>query len=179
MVPQTPAIFSGTIMENICLSNPDASKLEVEEICNSIDASSFINKFDKGLDTKVGQSGIHLSGGEIQKIALARALLKRPKILLLDEPISSIDRNSAKMIKNMLIELKSKMSIVIIDHSSNSVDFADKIIAINNGIVVDIKRRDMVKILENGSYIGYSTDKMAYELVEIPIILIPTVTKYF
>ena len=101
-MPQTPAIFSGTIMENICLSNPDASKEEVKEICNSIDASSFIKKFDKGLDTTVGQGGIHLSAGEIQKIALARALLKRPKILLLDEPISSVDPDSAKLIRSKL-----------------------------------------------------------------------------
>jgi ABC-type multidrug transport system fused ATPase/permease subunit len=149
LVPQTSAIFSGTIMNNICLTNPDASRLEVEEICSNIDASGFINKLDKGLDTIVGQKGIHLSGGEIQKIALARALLKRPKILLLDEPISSVDSDSGKMIKQRLTELKSHMTIVIIDHEPSSVDFVDDIITIENGMVVNIERKRAVMKFES------------------------------
>ncbi len=166
MVPQSPAVFSGTIMENICLSNPHATKQEVEEICNSIDASSFINKFDKGLDTIVGQRGIHLSGGESQKIGLARALLKRPKILLLDEPMSSVDSHSAEMIKKKLLELKKIMSIVIIDHTANSVDFVDNLVTIHNGMVRYSRSLKAVKEFENGAFIEYSKDKLAYQMVE-------------
>ena len=165
LVPQSPVIFSGTIKENIRLANPDASDKEIEEACIVSDALLFINKFGKGLSTIVGQGGVHLSGGEVQKIAIARALLKKPKILLLDEPTSAIDTESAKHIMNALNSLRKSMTIIIVDHSINSVVQADNIITINDGVVVDTKSRTMVKELYNGSYLVYSQDNSRYTLL--------------
>ena len=165
LVPQSPVVFSGTIKENIRLANPDASDKEIEEACIASDALLFINKFEKGLSTIVGQGGVHLSGGEVQKIAIARALLKKPKILLLDEPTSAIDTESAKHIMNTLNSLRKSMTIVVVDHSINSVVQADNVITINDGVVVDTKSRTMVKELYNGSYLAYSQDNFSYTLL--------------
>jgi ABC-type multidrug transport system fused ATPase/permease subunit len=165
LVPQSPVIFSGTIKENIILANPDASDKEIEDACIVSDALLFINKFEKGLSTIVGQGGVHLSGGEVQKIAIARALLKKPKILLLDEPTSAIDTESAKHIMNTLNSLKKSMTIIIVDHSINSVVQADNIITINDGFVVDNTRKTMAKELYNGSYLIYDQEDSSYTLL--------------
>ncbi|MEJ7642651.1 MAG: ATP-binding cassette domain-containing protein [Candidatus Nitrosocosmicus sp.] len=116
----------------------------------------FIDKFEEGLDTTIGQVGVHLSGGETQKIAIARALLKKPKILLLDEPTSAIDAESSRHIMNALGGLRGFMSIIIVDHSVNSADLADNAITINNGVIVDTANKTMVKELYNGSYLAFS-----------------------
>jgi hypothetical protein len=108
---------------------------------------------------------VHLSGGEAQKIAIARALLKKPKILLLDEPTSAIDTESAKHIMNALNGLSNSMTIIIVDHSINSVVQADNIITMNDGVVVDNTRKTMVKELYNGSYLIYSQENSSYTLL--------------
>ena len=165
MVPQSPAIFSGTIKENILLANPDASDKEINDACIVSDAVGLINKYEKGLDTAIGQVGVHLSGGESQKIALARALLKKPKILLLDEPTSAIDAESSKRIMNTLKGLRKFMSIILVDHNVNSLDLADNVITINNGVVVDNMNKTIVKELYNGLYLAYSQDNFNYVLL--------------
>ena len=165
LVPQSPAIFSGTIKENILLANPDASDKEIKEVFIISDAIGLVNKFEKGLDTTIGQAGVHLSGGEIQKIAIARALLKKPKILLLDEPTSAIDAESSKRIMNTIKGLRKYMSIILIDHKINSVDLADNVITIHNGVVVDNINKTIVKELYNGVYLAYSLDNSNYALL--------------
>jgi ABC-type multidrug transport system fused ATPase/permease subunit len=114
VVPQSPVIFTGSIIENVRLANPDASDIEVKQACLNADTIKFINKFEKGLDTVIGKGGIYLSVGEAQRIAIARALLKKAKILLLDEPSSAIDPESAKSIMNTLYKLKKDMTIVLV-----------------------------------------------------------------
>ena len=119
VVPQSPVIFTGTIIENVRLANPDASDIEVKQACLNADTIKFINKFEKGLDTVIGKGGIiYLSVGEAQRIAIARALLKKAKILLLDEPSSAIDPESAKSIMNTLHKLKKEMTIVLVAYTS-------------------------------------------------------------
>ena len=114
VVPQSPVTFTGTIIENVRLANPDASDTEVKQACLNADTIKFINKFEKGLDTVIGKGGIYLSVGEAQRIAIARALLKKAKILLLDEPSSAIDPESAKSVMNTLYKLKKEMTIVLV-----------------------------------------------------------------
>jgi ABC-type multidrug transport system fused ATPase/permease subunit len=150
VVPQTPVIFYGTIIENIRLANPDASESEVREACIKSDALKFISKFKDGLHTVIGQGGINLSVGEIQRIAIARALLKKGKILILDEPTSALDPESTRSIIETLNHLKKDLTIVIVAHNINSTYDTDNIITIDKGKVIDIfERTNVHKDLDN------------------------------
>ena len=143
-------IFYGTIIENIRLPDPNASESEVKEGCIKSDVIEFISKFKNGLYTVIGQGGITLSGGEIQRIAIARALLKKAKILILDEPTSAIDAESARSIIETLNHLKRDLTLVIVAHNIDSTYDTDNIITIDKGKVVDIFERTTVhKDLDN------------------------------
>lgn len=137
VVPQTPIIFSGTVSENVLLGRPDASDKEVEEACQSADALKFIVKLNKGLNTHLGQGGVNLSGGQAQRIAIARALIRKPKILLLDEPSSALDSESESAIMTTLDGLKSNMTIILVGHHLKAISRADRLIVIDNGKVVE------------------------------------------
>lgn len=145
VVPQSYIIFNGTIRENIKFANPEASDIEVEQACMNADALKFINKFKKGLDTVVGQRGAQLSGGEAQRIAIARALLKKAKILLLDEPRSAVDPESAKSIMNTLHKLKKDMTIIIVDHNRETIGKIDNMIVMDSGKVVEEVQNGIMK----------------------------------
>ena len=148
IVPQLPIIFSGTIKENIILAKPDATDEEIKEACIQADALNFIETMTKGFDTRLGQGGITLSGGQIQRIAIARVLIKKPKILLLDEPSSALDAESEYAIMNTLHYLKKHMTIIIVGHHLKAMSRADRIIVMDKG-----------KIMENGTHeelISYS-----------------------
>ena len=158
VVTQNPIIFSGTILENIRLSKPDATEDEVKEACLYADALKFINNFDNGFDTTIGPGGIHLSGGHIQRIALARALLKKPKILLLDEPTSALDSESAKSIMTTLNRLKNIMTIIIVTHSPEIFTKADNLIVIDNKKVIETENH----LIIDGESSQQEAHKIAY-----------------
>jgi ABC-type multidrug transport system fused ATPase/permease subunit len=164
VVPQVPVLFTGTVKENILLANPNATDIEVEQACLNADALRFIKKLKKGLDTVIGQRGVILSGGEAQRIAIARALLKRAKILLLDEPSSAIDPESTTSIMNTLYNLKKDMTIVLVGHNREATMKADNLITIDNGRVVEVVEDGIMKRiqLESGSCIVYSQDTLNY-----------------
>lgn len=144
VVPQSPMIFNGTIIENIKLANPGASEAEVKEACIKADALEFISNYENGLHTIIGQGAIHLSGGEIQRIAIARALLKKAKIIVLDEPISAVDIESRHSFIKTLNRLKKDVTIVIVAHNVDSTYGIDNIITIGNGMVIDIFEKTIV-----------------------------------
>ncbi|MGI9010697.1 MAG: ABC transporter ATP-binding protein [Nitrososphaeraceae archaeon] len=144
VVPQSTMIFDGTISENIKLANPDASEDEVKEACIKSDALNFIRKFENGLSTVIGQGATTLSGGEIQRIAIARALLKKARILVLDEPTSAIDAESARSIISTLNRLKKDLTIVIVAHNIDSTYDIDNIITIDNGRIIDVFERTSI-----------------------------------
>jgi ABC-type multidrug transport system fused ATPase/permease subunit len=165
VVPQSPVIFTGSIIENIRVASPNASDTEVKQACWNADASKFINKFEKGLDTIIGKGGIYLSVGQAQRIAIARALLKKKaKILLLDEPNSAIDPESAKSIMNTLHKLKKEMTIVLVAHDREAIDKVDNVITIDNGKVVEIVENGTTKEIEvgNGAHIIFSQKNLNY-----------------
>ena len=136
-VPQDVLLFGGTIRENIAYGKPSASFDEIKEAAIKANAAEFIDNFPQGYDTIVGERGIQLSGGQRQRIAIARAVLKNPKILLLDEATSSLDSESEKLVKQALDKLMKGRTSIVIAHRLSTIRNADKILFIENGRIVE------------------------------------------
>jgi len=137
LVPQETLLFGGTIRENILYGKLDATDTEIIEASKSANAHEFIVEFSNGYDTLVGEKGTKLSGGERQRIAIARALLKNPKILVLDEATSALDNQSEMLIQDALEKLMAGRTTFIIAHRLSTVHNADKIIVLDKGKVVE------------------------------------------
>lgn len=125
-VPQDPFLFEGTILENFQIIDKKLSINEIEKILEIANCKEFIDKFEDGINTNVGERGKNISGGQRQRIALARALLNNPKILLLDEPTSSLDQISTNLIYKSIKNLKNKITIILISHENINDDIFDK-----------------------------------------------------
>ena len=137
LVPQETLLFGGTIRENILYGKLDATETEIIEASKSAHAHEFIIDFSNGYDTLVGEKGVKLSGGERQRIAIARALLKNPKILVLDEATSALDNQSEMLIQEALEKLLVGRTTFIIAHRLSTIHNADKIIVLDKGKVVE------------------------------------------
>ncbi|MFV2068543.1 MAG: ABC transporter ATP-binding protein, partial [Pirellulales bacterium] len=137
VVPQQPAILSGTVMENVCLACPDAEPCEVEAACRAAGAHAFIEQLDAGYQTQLGCGGVHLSGGQAQRIAMARALLRRPAILLLDEPTSALDAASERDIVDVLRQIRCETTVVVVGHRRATIRAADRIVRMEDGRVIE------------------------------------------
>lgn len=135
---QETFLFSDTIRENIRFGNPEAKEGEIEQAAGLAYADVFIRNLPEGYNTKLGERGINLSGGERQRIAIARALLKNPKILILDEATSQLDSESEKMIQNALKNLFKDRTTFIIAHRLSTIKDADKILVLEKGMVVGV-----------------------------------------
>jgi ATP-binding cassette subfamily B protein len=133
---QEPILFSGTIKENIRYGKPDATEEEVIEAAKAAQAHDFITSFPSGYDSIVGQRGVNLSGGQKQRIAIARALLVKPKILILDDSTSSVDvETEIKIEKALETLMKNRTSFVIAQRISTVLN-ADKILILESGRIV-------------------------------------------
>jgi len=137
LVPQETLLFGGTIRENILYGKLDATDTEIIEASKSANAHEFIGEITNGYDTLVGEKGTKLSGGERQRIAIARALLKNPKVLVLDEATSALDNQSEMLIQDALEKLMAGRTTFIIAHRLSTVHNADKIIVLDKGKVVE------------------------------------------
>jgi subfamily B ATP-binding cassette protein MsbA len=137
LVPQETLLFGGTIRENILYGKLDATDTEIIEASKSANAHDFIVEFSNGYDTLVGEKGTKLSGGERQRIAIARALLKNPKVLVLDEATSALDNQSEMLIQDALAKLMVGRTTFIIAHRLSTVHNADKIIVLDKGKIVE------------------------------------------
>jgi ABC-type multidrug transport system fused ATPase/permease subunit len=136
VVPQRPVVFSGTVLENVRLARPEASHEEVRAACASAAALAFIERLEHGFDTRLGRQGANLSAGEVQRIAIARALLSRPRILLMDEPTAALDAVSEAAIVQALLALRGEMTVVLVGHRPEAVRLADRVIVLDAGRVV-------------------------------------------
>ncbi len=150
-VPQEVILFSGTIQENIAFGNLDASKEEIIEAAKKANAWDFIDSFPNKLDTEVGDRGIQLSGGQKQRIAIARAILKNPKILILDEATSALDSESEKAVQSALDELMKGRTSFVIAHRLSTIKKADTILVFDHGKIVETGQHDSLIDL-NGVY---------------------------
>ncbi len=134
-VPQQPVLFSGTLRENILFGNPSASFEEVKIAAEQAYVTEFLSQLTDGWDTDLGHLGTRLSGGQKQRIAIARAILRNPKILLLDEATSALDSESERMVQKALDELMKDRTTLIIAHRLATIVRSDQIIVINQGRV--------------------------------------------
>ncbi len=135
MVLQKNVLFSGSIKENMRWGNPDATEEEIMEACRLAQADSFIQTFPDGYDTHIEQGGTNVSGGQRQRLCIARALLKKPKILILDDSTSAVDTKTDALIRKAMREVIPGTTKLIIAQRISSIEEADHVIVMDNGRV--------------------------------------------
>ena len=160
IVPQDVVLFGGSIYDNILYGNPDASKKEVKEAARKANAVEFIEAFPDGYDTLVGERGVQLSGGQRQRIAIARAILKNPKILILDEATSSLDSKSEQLVQQALDELMKGRTSLVIAHRLSTIQKADNILVLQEGRLVESGNHQELLAKEDGLYRDLKTLQM-------------------
>ncbi|HZP82289.1 MAG TPA: ATP-binding cassette domain-containing protein, partial [Chthonomonadaceae bacterium] len=137
IVPQETWLFAGTLRDNIAYGNRQATDEEIKNAAYSANAY-FIESMDKKFDTIVGERGIRLSGGEKQRIAIARAILMNPRLLILDEATSSLDASSEALVQEALDELMKGRTTIVIAHRLSTIINADRILAMHDGRIVEM-----------------------------------------
>jgi ABC-type multidrug transport system fused ATPase/permease subunit len=150
-VAQESFIFSGTIRENLMYGRPDATERDVIEAAKAANAHDFIMATPDGYESLLGERGINVSGGQRQRLSIARALLKDPRILILDEATSSLDTESEALVQEALERLMDSRTCLIIAHRLSTVRNADRILALSNGKIVEAGRHEEL-IEQNGLY---------------------------
>ena len=151
IVPQDMVLFNQSIFENIRYGNPDAADADVEQAIELAHLKSFISELPEGAQTTVGERGLKLSGGEKQRVAIARTILKRPPILVFDEATSSLDSKSERSILSALQEISQGHTSVVIAHRLSTIIDADKIVVFDHGSVVEQGSHDEL-LAQNGRY---------------------------
>jgi len=151
IVSQESILFNDTIYNNIRLGKLDASKDEIINAAKVANAHQFILDSKNGYQTNIGDRGNKLSGGQKQRISIARAVLKNPEILILDEATSSLDTESEKLVQNALEKLMEARTSLVIAHRLSTIKNADEIIVLDKGVIVERGTHDDL-ISKNGPY---------------------------
>lgn len=150
-VTQEPILFNDTIAANIALGKPGASIEEIEQAAKIANAHNFIIKKENGYDTNIGDRGVKLSGGERQRITIARAVLKNPPVLILDEATSSLDTESEKMVQDAIMNLMHDRTSLVIAHRLSTIRHADEILVMQKGEITERGTHESL-IAQNGFY---------------------------
>ncbi len=153
VVLQDPFLFQGTIAENIGYSKPGATRHEIVAAAKAANAHDFIIKFPDGYDTMVGERGARVSGGERQRISIARAILKNPRILILDEATSSVDTETESKIQEALERLVRGRTVFAIAHRLSTLKYADRLVVLKDGEVDEIGTHEEL-LAKEGTYAG-------------------------
>jgi ATP-binding cassette subfamily B protein len=135
-VAQNPTLFSGSIRENISYGMPEATLEQIRQAASLALADEFIIKLPDGYDTTIGDDGVRLSGGQRQRIAIARALLRQPKLLVLDEPTNHLDIKAVTRLMENLRQLENQLALLLVSHDREVVRHADDVFEIDNGIAL-------------------------------------------
>jgi ATP-binding cassette subfamily B multidrug efflux pump len=167
MVPQETFLFSESIAENIRFGRPDASDEEVDAFANEAGLTSDVATFPQGLGTVIGERGITLSGGQKQRTAIARALVREPLILILDDSLSAVDTQTEERILNALRTIRQGRTVLIVSHRVSSVKDADTIVVLDDGAIVESGTHE--SLLAKGGYYAdlYRRQTIEAELEEI------------
>lgn len=150
IVTQEPILFNDTIFNNIALGTPDATHEQVETAAKVASAHHFIMQKENGYDTNIGDRGSLLSGGERQRLTIARAVLKNPPILILDEATSSLDTESERFVQDAIDKLMQNRTTIVIAHRLSTIQNADEIVVLNQGKIVERGRHN--ELIEKGDY---------------------------
>lgn len=151
VVLQDEFLFEGTIRENILFPRPNATEDELQNAVKAAYVNEFTDRFENGLDTLIGERGVKLSGGQRQRLAIARAILANPKIIILDEATSSLDTESEALIQKSLSELIKDRTTIVIAHRLSTIKQADQILVIESGSIVERGTHDQL-IATEGRY---------------------------
>lgn len=151
-VPQDVVLFGRSILENIRYGRPEASDDDVRRAAEDANAWEFIERFPEGWHTQVGERGVQLSGGQRQRIAIARAMLRDPKLLVLDEATSSLDPESESLVQSALETLMKGRTSLVIAHRLSTVRHADVIAFLHEGEIAEVGSHDELMKLEGGRY---------------------------
>ena len=162
MVGQEPTLFTGSILDNIKQGKLDASTEDVHEAARMANAYDFVSAFPDGFNTQVGEKGIQLSGGQKQRIAIARAIIRDPKILILDEATSALDSTSERVVQEALDKLLAakRRTTIVIAHRLSTVKNADKIVVLSDGAVVEEGTHDALIGISGGHYAALALSAM-------------------
>ncbi|MFD0988972.1 ABC transporter ATP-binding protein [Mariniflexile jejuense] len=156
VVLQDEFLFEGTIRENILFPRPNATETELQNAVKAAYVNEFTDRFDDGLDTLIGERGVKLSGGQRQRLAIARAILANPKIIILDEATSSLDTESEALIQKSLAELIKDRTTIVIAHRLSTIKKADQILVIEAGNIVERGNHDELIALQGRYYDLYT-----------------------
>ena len=151
IVTQEPILFNDTIANNISLGKPDATEEEIIQAAKIANAHDFIMRKEQGYDTNIGDRGSKLSGGERQRLTIARAVLKNPPILILDEATSSLDTESEKLVQDAINNMMQNRTSIVIAHRLSTIRHADEIIVLQKGTIVERGTHEAL-IQANGYY---------------------------
>jgi ATP-binding cassette subfamily B protein len=138
MVLQKNVLFSGSITENMRWGKEDATMPEIEAACAQAQATEFIDRLPNGYDYDLGQGGVNVSGGQKQRLCIARALLKNPKVIIFDDSTSAVDTKTDSLIRSSLAEAAPDCTKIIIAQRISSVQEADRIVVMNDGKIAGI-----------------------------------------
>lgn len=147
-VAQDPFLYNATIRDNLMMIKPDAEEAELWEALEFASSADFVRRLPDGLDTLLGDRGVRLSGGERQRLVLARAIIRKPSILVLDEATSALDTENEQRIQEALERLKASVTVIVIAHRLSTIRGADQILVIDQG-----------RVIQQGVYSGLASEK--------------------
>ena len=157
-------LFSGTIKSNISLRDDEISDEAIRKACKYVNADSFINKQESGLDTEVNEGGSNFSSGQRQLLSFARTVVHKPQILILDEATANIDTETEKIIQDSLLKMMNIGTMLIVAHRLSTIQHADNIICLQNGKIVE--QGNHQTLLKNHGYY-YNLYRLQYQDQEI------------